>query len=169
VSVESCDKLLNPGHDLLAEQPFSNIFQKAKNGEYDGGHAGGSFYRARYNTAREGPGPVRSGSEVYGLASNSRAQQQEADRGTVMAVRSAIVINEIIQSQRRRSVPSAGTLENPPGSETGRKALLGRCQSLSPSRRTWGQLQQSSTLALASPRWGTSGSNQGALRGAWLS
>jgi hypothetical protein len=36
-----------------------------------------------------------------------------------MAVRSAIIINEVVQSQRRRSVPTAGTLENPPGSDTG--------------------------------------------------
>ena len=120
--VESYDKLMDTSHDLLAERPFTDILQKAKDDQYDGGHAGfpcGSFSRARYNTEGEGPKPVRSGSEIYGLATNSQAQQQEADRGTVMAVRSAMIINEVIQSQRRRAVPSVGTLENPPGSETG--------------------------------------------------
>ena len=122
VVVESYDKLIDASHDLLAERPFTDILKKAKEGDYDGGHAGfpcGSFSRARYNLEGEGPKPVRSGAEIYGLATNSRAQQQEADRGTVMAVRSAMIINEVIQSQRRRAVPSVGTLENPPGSETG--------------------------------------------------
>ena len=35
-----------------------------------------------------------------------------------LAIRSAQVTSEIIQSQRRRCVPNVGTLENPPGSET---------------------------------------------------
>ena len=35
-----------------------------------------------------------------------------------MAVRSCMIINEVVQSHRRRSVPAVGTLENPPGSET---------------------------------------------------
>jgi len=122
LEMESYDKLMDSKHDLLAEHPFTDILQKAKAGAYDGGHAGfpcGSFSRARYNTEGEGPKPVRSGAEIYGLATNSKAQQQEADRGTVMAVGSAIIINEVVQSQRRRAVPTAGTLENPPGSDTG--------------------------------------------------
>ena len=78
----------------------------------------GSFSRARYNSAGDGPSPVRSGAEIYGMSSNNAAQQKEADRGTVLAVRSAMIINEVIQSARRRSILSTGTLENPPGSET---------------------------------------------------
>ena len=35
-----------------------------------------------------------------------------------MAVRSALVIAEIVTEQRKRAVPTVGTLENPPGSET---------------------------------------------------
>ena len=53
LEVESYDKLMDSKHDLLAEQPFTDILQKAKAGAYDGGHAGfpcGSFSRARYNT-----------------------------------------------------------------------------------------------------------------------
>eukprot|EP00435_Cladocopium_sp_Y103_P055471 s826_g18.t1 len=120
LAVESFDKLLNPAHDLAAEQPFADILKKAKEDEYDSGHAGfpcGSFSRARYNSG-SGPPPVRSLTQIYGLESNTKSQQREADRGTVFAVRSALVISEIVQSQRRRAVPPAGTLENPPGSET---------------------------------------------------
>eukprot|EP00435_Cladocopium_sp_Y103_P021609 s565_g5.t1 len=120
LTVESYDKLLDASHDLSAERPFADILNKAKGDEYDSGHAGfpcGSFSRARYNSG-SGPPPVRSLTEIYGLGSNTRSQQREADRGTVFAVRSALVISEIVQSQRRRAVPPAGTLENPPGSET---------------------------------------------------
>ena len=108
---------------FLQNNPFQTFFRRPRMG---------NMMEVMQVAVSTGQGTARRGkalvpwdlgvSEVYGLASNSRAQQQEADRGTVMAVRSAIVINEIIQSQTRRSVPSAGT---PPGSETGRKGLLG--------------------------------------------
>ena len=121
IDVESYDKTANAEHDLTMDEPFGNILNKAKNQGYDGGHAGfpcGSFSRARLNTAGDGPGPVRSGMEIYGLSTNSKRQQQEADRGTVLAVRSARVVGEIIMGQRKRAVPTVGTLENPPGSQT---------------------------------------------------
>ena len=35
-----------------------------------------------------------------------------------MAIRTTLLLGEIIQSQRRRKVPEAATLENPPGSES---------------------------------------------------
>lgn len=55
---------------------------------------------------------------IYGLPSNSPAQQAEADAGSVLAIRTTLLLGEIIQSQRRRKVPEAATLENPPGSES---------------------------------------------------
>ena len=119
--VDSFDKLLCDEHDLAAEQPFAKILENAKNDEYDGGHAGfpcNSFSRARYNTSGDGPPPVRSKMEIYGLSTNNKKQQAEADKGTSLAIRSALVTSEIILSQRRRSVPNVGTLENPPGSES---------------------------------------------------
>ena len=86
VKVDSFDKLLCETHDLAAEQPFAQILENATKDEYDGGHAGfpcGSFSRARYNTAGDGPPPVRSGAEIYGLPTNNRKQQAEADKGTI--------------------------------------------------------------------------------------
>lgn len=121
VEVESYDKLMNETHDLCAAEPFGSILDKAKNMEYDGGHAGfpcGSFSRARLNAKGDGPGPVRSGTEIYGLSTNNRRQQAEADKGTVLAVRSGLVVAEVVMAQRKRAVPNVGTLENPPGSET---------------------------------------------------
>ena len=118
IDVESYDKMANAEHDLTRDEPFGSILNKAKNQNYDGGHAGfpcGSFSRARLNAAGDGPGPVRSGVEIYGLSTNSKRQQQEADRGTVLAVRSAMVVGEIIMG---RAVPTVGTLENRPGSQT---------------------------------------------------
>ena len=121
IDVESYDKLIDSSHDLVKSEPFETILNKSKNQDYDGGHAGfpcSSFSRARLNSSGEGPGPVRSGLEIYGLASNDRRQQAEADRGTVLAVRSTMVVAEIVTSQRKRAVPTVGTLENPPGSDT---------------------------------------------------
>ena len=81
--VESYDKLIDESHDMTLDQPYETILHKAKNQEYDGGHAGfpcGSFSRARLNAKGDGPGPVRSGLEIYGLETNNRRQQAEADR-----------------------------------------------------------------------------------------
>ena len=114
--VESYDKLVDESHDMTLDQPYETILHKAKNQEYDGGHAGfpcGSFSRARLNAKGDGPGPVRSGSEIYGLASNNRRQQAEADRGTVLAVRSALVIAEIVTEQRKRAVAYRGNFGKP--------------------------------------------------------
>lgn len=121
LEVESYDKFMNQTHDLSAAEPLDGILNKAKNMECDGGHASfhcGSFSRARLNAKGDGPGPVRSGSEIYGLSTNNRRQQAEADKGTVLAVRSGLVIAEGVMAQRKRAVPTVGTLENPSGSET---------------------------------------------------
>ena len=65
-----------------------------------------------------GPPPVRSLQHIYGLPSNSPEEQQQADVGTLLASRSVEIIGTILKDQRKRRVPQAGTLENPPGSDT---------------------------------------------------
>ena len=114
------DKLGEGNVDLLKEHPFVDILEEAEKHSFDAAHAGfpcGSFSKARYNEGH-GPKPVRSLEHMYGLPSNSSAQQKEADRGTILAVRSVEIVKAVIKSQRRRRVPQAGTLENPPGSES---------------------------------------------------
>ena len=65
-----------------------------------------------------GPPPVRSLQHIYGLPSNSPEEQQQADEGTLLASRSVEIIGAILKDQQKRRVPEAGTLENPPGSDT---------------------------------------------------
>ena len=112
------DKL--PGQhqvDLAADQPFNDILDAARGGLVDGSHcACGSFSMARYNEGH-GPPPVRSLEFIYGLPTNDVRQQAEADKGTMLALRSIQVTWEVIQTQRLRRVPECGTLENPPGSD----------------------------------------------------
>ena len=107
---------------MLADQPYQDILRDAEKGDFDASHAGypgGSFSRVRYVDTPDMPGPVRSLQHIYGLPTNSAKQQKEADRGTIMCVRSLNITAEVIQSQRKRGVPEAATLENPPGSDTG--------------------------------------------------
>lgn len=111
------------GNDLSAEQPFGDLLDMARTGDFDGSHVGfpcGSFSRARYNPGT-GPPPVRSLEFIYGLPSNNQRQQAEADRGSLMAIRSSQITGEVLQGQRLRKVPECGTLENPPGSEDRRE------------------------------------------------
>ena len=105
--------------DFLQEQPYGDILDSCRNGEVDAGHAGppcGSFSIVRHRPG--GPPPVRNLEWIYGLPSNTPQQQAEADKGSLLAIRSTQMLGEIIQSQRRRKVPEAATLENPPGSES---------------------------------------------------
>ena len=107
------------GMDLTAEEPFGDILDMARTGQFDGSHAGfpcGYFSRVRYKQGT-GPPPVRSLEFIYELPTNNPRQQGEADRGSLLAIRSAQVTAEVLQSQRHRKVPECGTLENPPGSE----------------------------------------------------
>ena len=124
LNVEVCaiDRDREGGPDMLADQPYQDIIRDAAKGDFDASHAGypcGSFSRVRYVDAPGMPAPVRSLQHIYGLPTNTEKQQREADRGTIMCVRSLNITAEVIQSQRRRGVPEAATLENPPGSETG--------------------------------------------------
>ena len=120
VKTSSVDTEIHRDLNLLTDEPYGILLQGAKDHEYDAVHCGfpcGSFSRARLNEGKGQP-PVRSLEHMYGLPSNNRAQQAEADRGTVMAVRAVSLTKEVLRSQRLRRVPQAGTLENPPGSET---------------------------------------------------
>ena len=93
----------------------------------DGAHIGfpcGSFSRARHNQEGEGPPPVRDAKSIYGLANNSRKAQEEADRGTMMAVHSGWLHEEQVRSAKKRGVPAVSTLENPPGDEVAGSAWL---------------------------------------------
>lgn len=105
--------------DLMQEQPYGDVLDNCRNGELDAGHAGppcGSFSIMRHKPG--GPPAVRNLEWIYGLPSNTPRQQAEADRGSTLAIRTTLLLGEIIQSQRRRKVPEAATLENPPGSES---------------------------------------------------
>ena len=116
------DREREGGPDMLADQPYQDLIRDAAKGDFDASHAGypcGSFSRVRYVETEGMPGPVRSLQHIYGLPTNTQKQQKEADQGTIMCVRSLNITAEVIQAQRRRGVPEAATLENPPGSETG--------------------------------------------------
>ena len=120
VRTSSVDTEIHGDLNMLKDQPYETIIQNAKDHEYDAAHCGfpcGSFSRARLNVGK-GPPPVRSLEHIYGFPFNNRAQQGEADKGTVLAVRATSIVKEVLNSQRKRRVPQAGTLENPPGSET---------------------------------------------------
>ena len=119
VHVEGLDRKMDPGMDLSTETSYRKIGESIDAGERDGYHAGfpcGSFSRARHNKRGEGPPPVRSGSYIYGFEDNSREQQREADRGTLMASQSTWLYEKQTASQKRRKVPEVSLLENPPGS-----------------------------------------------------
>ena len=108
------------GSDLAAEEPYKTIVADVEGGEFDGVHAGfpcGSFSMVRWNQKDNMPGPVRSGRYIYGLPTNTRAQQAEADKGTLLAGRSVVVVDKQLESAKSRKVPGIGTLENPPGTE----------------------------------------------------
>ena len=114
----SFDKERDAQEDIMKDEPFERFVTMAAGDELDGAHGGfpcGSFSRARWNEGH-GPKPVRNLQFIYGLPENSQLQQNEADHGTVMAIRTCHIVAETVQSQRRRKVAQVGTLENPPGS-----------------------------------------------------
>ena len=121
VEIYSLDKKGEGDVDLTKDHPFLELKEEAEAQAFDAGHAGfpcNTFSRARWNMDFRGPPPVRSLQHICGLPSNSVEEQQIADVGTLLASRSVEVIGAILKSQRKRRVPQAGTLENPPGSST---------------------------------------------------
>ena len=106
--------------DLATVRSHTVLRDEVRDGEWDATHAGfpcGSFSRVRHNAAPGMPGPVRDGQNIYGLETNTVQQQDEADKGTMMATQAAWIMEEQVNSCKRRKVPPAATLENPPGDQ----------------------------------------------------
>ena len=102
------------GIDLLADEPFTTDLLAASDGQFDGFHSGfpcSSFSRARFRPG--GPPPVRDRQHLRGRPSNSRAQQLEAERGTLLATRSAVMVRAIQFGAKKRGLRCTATLENP--------------------------------------------------------
>ena len=115
VTVEAYD--LRKGDDLTNPSLVRKILKKAKSGQYHGAHAGfpcTTFTRLRWRVAAGQPGPVRSREFIYGLPGNSRAQQDEADRGTLHAVTSVQILEAVEASQAVDGMQRPVTFENPP-------------------------------------------------------
>ena len=106
---------LRDGEDLLGREPFATHLKDAAADDVDGFHSGfpcSTFSRARFN-GRPGPKPVRTASQILGLATNTPVQQAEADRGTLGALRSVEMCRAVSDSARARGVPQVATVENP--------------------------------------------------------
>ena len=106
--------ILRDGTDLLADEPFSSYFTAALNGHFDGFHSGfpcSSFSRARFRPG--GPPPVRDRQHLRGRPSNSRVQQLEAEKGTLLATRSAAMVRAVESGGKKRGLQRTATLENP--------------------------------------------------------
>ncbi len=120
VETKSLDKKIDATVDLAKPNIFGLTLHDVEQGEWDFVHSGfpcGSFSRARHRDAPGQPKPVRNKQAIYGLPGNSRAQQDEADRGTHMACQSAKIYEAQVISCRKRKVPPLSSLENPPGDE----------------------------------------------------
>ena len=120
VTVISCEK--ENGVDLLAEEPYLEFLEKAKEGFWDGMHSGfpcTSFSRLRWREAKGYPGPVRSKRHPYGIPGIPRHRQQEADEGTLHASRTAHMADRIISSRPEDRLRPFATLENPPPTDHG--------------------------------------------------
>ena len=59
------------------------------------------------------------GVAIWTPYSNHERQQKEADKGTILAVRSTILAAKTLDRQRAKRVGEVATLENPPGSDNG--------------------------------------------------
>ena len=127
VEVIAFDRKVDPSVDLSSAETQAKVLEGVVAGEWDGVHAGfpcGSFSRARHNPRPNMPGPVRDAANIYGFPGNRPRQQQEADRGTLMASQAAWIMKEQVMSMKRRKVPEIATLENPPGDANAGSAWL---------------------------------------------
>ena len=119
VTVESFDKEKD-GANLLAEEPFGGLLKEAKEGKWDGYHAGfpcTSFSRLRWNPREGYPGPCRSRDSPYGLSTNTAALQAECDEGTIHASRSLLMGDAIMSARPGDRIKPSVTFENPPPSD----------------------------------------------------
>ena len=117
--IHSLDKLLDKEVDMSNVDQHRRLVVAIKEGEYDGFHGGfpcGSFSIARWSK-NPGPPPVRSTQEIYGLSTNNPTRQAEADKGTIMASQASVLMEAQVLCDRERRVPTAATLENPPGDD----------------------------------------------------
>ncbi|CAL1157025.1 unnamed protein product [Cladocopium goreaui] len=71
--VTSLDKLVNKDLDMTDVNQHRELCQEVRAGEYDGMHV----------VENPWPPPVRSLAEIYGLSSNPKERQSEADKGTI--------------------------------------------------------------------------------------
>ena len=117
--VISVEKMSGTG-DLLEDQPFKDHMLWAQRGHIDGYHGGfpcGTFSRLRHRHEPGMPTPVRSKEEPYGKKTNTKAQQEDCDRGTIMACRAIQMAHYIATRKKGGRIKSIATLENPPPSE----------------------------------------------------
>ena len=127
VMVLSLDRKKDDSIDLGDPSNHEMIKKEIQQGMWDGTHSGfpcGSFSRARHNKVEGLPGPVRDARHIYGLPTNDKKGQEEADRGTLLATHAGWLHQEQVKSAKRRMVPAVSTLENPPGDEVAGSAWL---------------------------------------------
>ena len=116
--VISVEKASGSG-DLLQDKPYKDHLTWAQRGRIDGYHAGfpcSTFSRLRHCREPVLPPPVRTKAEPYGMKVNTRAQQEECDRGTVMASRSITMAKLGANRKRGGRIRAIATLENHPPS-----------------------------------------------------
>ena len=170
VETRSLDRKKDPSMDLGSRSTHEGLREEVRNGEWDATHSGfpcGSFSRVRHRWAPGLPGPVRDAANIYGFQGNSPRQQEEADRGTMMATQSGWLMEEQVESCRKRRVPPAATLENPPGDDQVGSAwhLPEIKQSLKNTNASIAQFNTCSFQTKQKTRWYKPGQFAGRLEG----
>ena len=102
LEVESYDKLANPERDLMAEEPFGEILNKAKNQDYDGAHAGFSM-RKLFKGEAECSWQRTRACQIGNRDLRTQHEFQTATTRSWLAVRLAMVVAEVVTGQRRRA------------------------------------------------------------------
>ena len=117
VTVEAYDLERDSTHNLLDPKLVTTLKTKALEGWFHGGHSGfpcTTFSLLRWRSDPNYPGPVRSRKHIYGLPSNDRKQQEEADRGTLGAILSVEILKLVEDAEKKDGIPRPVTMENPP-------------------------------------------------------
>ena len=103
-----------------ADEPYLGHLKMAQAGLVDGYHAGfpcTTFSRLKFREAENYPGPLRTATFPYGRPENSARQQEQCDKGTVLAARAAKMATTVLNAPRETTVKPCSTLENPPPSD----------------------------------------------------
>ena len=119
VTVLSVD-IENGTGDLSQDEPYLGHLKMAQAGLVDGYHAGfpcTTFSRLKFREAKGYPGPLRTATYPYGVPGNSAVQQEQCDRGTILASRAAKMATAVLEAPRDTTVKPCSTLENPPPSD----------------------------------------------------